>query len=256
LEKKVNKAIFITVRSGSTRLSQKCFLKINGVMNIARLIARLNKSKKKDVIVLCTTTLPEDDLLCTIAKNNKIFCYRGSIEDKLNRWYCACKKYNVEFFVTADGDDLLCEPELIDLAFKQYENNLSIDFIEGKNLICGSFTYGIKTTALKKVCEIKGTTDTEMIWPYFKDTNLFNIKELKGVPKIFKRPEIRMTLDYEEDLIFFKVIIESLEKEKKNFNLRDVINFLDKYPEVIKINQFLQEKFLVNQKVKTKLILK
>ena len=28
------------------------------------------------------------------------------------------KKFNIDFFITADGDDLFCSKELIDLAFK------------------------------------------------------------------------------------------------------------------------------------------
>lgn len=251
----MNQAIFITVRSDSKRLPQKCLLEINGLSNIARLISRLKRSKEPDIIVLCTTTLPEDNRLCEIAEDNGIFYYRGSIEDKLDRWNGACQKYNVEFFVTADGDDLLCEPELIDLAFKQYRNT-GADFIEGKGLICGAFTYAIKAAALKKVCEIKDTSDTEMMWVYFTDTGLFNVQELEDIPEIFKRPEIRMTLDYNEDLIFFKTIIECLENENKDFTLRDVVAFLDKNPQVIKINQFLQERFLANQKAKTKLVIK
>ncbi|MCX5706020.1 MAG: hypothetical protein NTZ92_08210 [Candidatus Omnitrophica bacterium] len=251
----MNKAIFITVRSGSKRLPQKCLLKINGKANIVRLITRLKMSKEADIIVLCTTTLPEDNRLCEIAENKGIFYYRGSIEDKLDRWNGACQKFDVEFFVTADGDDLLCEPELIDLAFNQYKNTVA-DFIEGKGLICGAFTYAIKAAALKKVCEIKNTSDTEMMWVYFTDTGLFNVQELQNIPEIFKRPEIRMTLDYDEDLVFFKTIIESLEKENKDFTLRDVVAFLDKNPQVIMINQFLQERFLANQKAKTKLVIK
>ena len=173
----------------------------------------------------------------------------------MSRWYGAAKKYNVEFFVTADGDDLFCEPELIDLAFKQYMEN-NADFIEGQNVPCGAFTYGIKTEALKKVCEIKGTADTEMMWTYFKDTNLFKCEKLKNIDVFYKRPEIRMTLDYPEDFKFFTTVINHFSRNKKYFNLRAIISYLDKHPEVIRINQHLQEIFLANQRKKTKLIIK
>jgi len=251
----MKKAIFITVRTGSTRLPKKCLLKIQGLTTIQHLIRRVKKSKLADIIILCTTELKEDDILCKIAKKEEIECFRGSVLDKLERWRGAAEKFNVEFFVTADGDDLFCEPELIDLAFKQYKKDKP-DFIEGEGLVCGAFTYGIKTKALKKVCEIKDTKDTEMMWVYFKNTNLFKCEELEGVNKIYKRPEIRVTMDYPDDFKFFKTVIENLWKIKKDFNLKDVIEYLDKNPKVIKINQYLQKKFKNNQKVKTKLILK
>lgn len=252
----MKKAIFITVRTTSTRLPKKCLLEVSGRKMIVHLIERLKRSKKAEIIVLCTTESKNDDILCDIAKNNGILFFRGSEEDKLARWLGAARKYAVENFVTADGDDIFCEPELIDLAFAQYEDTRA-DFIEGKELICGSFTYAIKTEALKKVCEIKDDDDTEMMWVYFTDTGLFKTEELKDVPPIFKRPEIRMTLDYEDDYKFFKTIIEHFVSEnKKDFNLRDVVDFLDKNPQVIKINQYLQERFLANQRKKTKLVLK
>ena len=69
------KAIFITVRTGSTRLPKKALLEINEKHTIVYLIDRIKKSSKKDLIVLCTTELPEDDVLCEIAEKNCI-CFR------------------------------------------------------------------------------------------------------------------------------------------------------------------------------------
>ena len=250
----MKKAIFITVRTGSTRLPKKCLLKIQGKPVIEHLIDRVKGSALKDAIVLCTTRLKEDDILCNIAEKNKIDYFRGPVEDKLARWLGAAERFRVDFFITADGDDIFCEPQLIDLAFRQYAQG-GADFIEAQGLVCGAFTYGIKTQALRKACEIKATTDTEMQWVYFKDTHLFKVQELKGIPAIYKRPEIRMTLDYPEDFDFFSAVFFGL-KKKKYFNLKDIILFLDKHPEVIKINQHLQKKFLDNQKRKTRLVVK
>src|SRR3989344_2521286 len=156
----MKKAIFITVRTGSSRLPQKALIKIDNVATIEHLIERIKHSQRKDGIVLCTTQEAADDILVEIAANHGIESFRGSTEDKLERWNGAAKKFGVEFFVTADGDDLFCEPELMDFAFDQYEIN-EPDFIagDGKGIIVGSFTYGIKASALEKVCKIKDTTD-------------------------------------------------------------------------------------------------
>ena len=105
-----------------------------------------------------------------IAESKKIKFFRGSEKDKLERWNKACIKFDVDFFVTADGDDLFCEPKFIDKAFNQFLDNNEIDFIHCPGIICGSFTYGIKSKALKKVCEIKNTDDTE------NDVDLFGYR--------------------------------------------------------------------------------
>lgn len=250
------KATFVTVRTSSTRLPQKCLKNLQGQAVIEFILRYLKKSKYAEKIIVCTTQRPEDEVLCQIATRCGADFFQGSEEDKLERWRGAAEKFGVEFFVTADGDDVFCEPELIDLAFEQYART-GADFIQASGLVCGAFTYGIKTSALQKVCEIKATDETEMMWVYFTDTGLFRVEELQGVPALFRRPEIRMTLDYADDFRFFDTIVKHFYGlGKRDFNLRDIIAYLDQNPGVVQINQYLQERFLQNQKAKTTLRLK
>ena len=252
-KEKMNKAIFITVRTGSKRLPNKALLKIKGTTVIEYLIRRLKSSKNADKIILCTTENEQDDVLIELARKNKILFFRGDERDKLDRWRGAAKKYNVEFFVTADGDDIFCEPELIDIAFKQFEDG-NCDFIEekpGQNLPVGAFTSGIKTSALEKVCSIKDSDDTEMMSVYFTELNMFNVEALKNIPVAFRRPDIRMTLDYKEDFDFFKTIIEAFLKDNKKLSLGNILCYLDEHPDIIEINQFRQKDYLANQKART-----
>ena len=52
-----------------------------------------------------------------------------------------------------------------------------------------------------------------------------------------------MTLDYDEDYIFFKNIIESLNE----YSFDNVLNYLENNPEIKKINYFLDEEWRINQ---------
>jgi spore coat polysaccharide biosynthesis protein SpsF len=249
----MNRAVFITVRTGSTRLPNKTLLEINGKKTIEYVIEIAKRCKKANFVVLCTTTNPNDDILEEIAKKHNIECFRGSEEDKLERWKGATEKFDVDYFVTADGDDLLCDPGLMDLEFEQYDKN-GADFIDcGEDILCGAVTYGIKTNALNKVCEIKDSENTEMMWTYFKDTGLFNV-EILECEKFFRRTDIRLTLDYPEDLEIFQKIFDHF--GETTFELRDVINYLDANQEIIKINQFRLKDWADVQKQKTKLVLK
>ena len=247
------KGILITVRSASTRLNNKCYKKIKGRTTIEYVIEQAKKSTRAQVIVLCTTELSEDDLLCEIASNNNIEYFRGSVTDKLERWNGACKKFNIEFFVTADGDDLFCDPELMDLAFAQYDRD-SADFIKSDEVVCGSFTYGIKNRALQKVCQIKDTTDTEMMWVYFTDTGMFKVEDLQSIPAHIKRKDVRMTLDYQEDFDFFKNVIDYF--DGIDYSMKDILVYLDANKSVIDINYFLENQWKQKQVNKTQLKLK
>jgi spore coat polysaccharide biosynthesis protein SpsF len=249
-------AIFITVRTGSTRLPNKALLQVDGRATIEYLIERCKKSQLAKKIILCTTTLNEDMALVELAKKHGIEFYQGSVEDKLDRWLQAARKFNVGCFVTADGDDLFCEPELMDMAFRQLHAT-GVDFVEGKDIVFGGFSFAMTTAALERVCEMKGTSNTEMMWVYFTETGKFKTAVLQDVPEIYRRPDIRATLDYQDDFKFFANVIQHFHKiGKPEFNLREIIAYLDKHPEVIQINRYLHQEWLDNQKAKTKLVLK
>ena len=248
-------AIFITVRTSSTRLPNKALLNFQGLPTIEYVIRRMKYSKKANQIILCTTQKKDDDILIEIAKRNNINYFRGSENDKLVRWKDAAIQFNIDFFVTADGDDLFCEPKLLDMAFDQYKRNNS-DFIQSKNIICGAFTYGIKVDALKKVCGIKDTDETEMMWVYFTDTGLFRVEELENVPDKFYRDDIRMTVDYQEDYDFFNAIAKKDDHTTSYLTLDKIVAILEKYPKLKEINYFRHKEWADNQDKKINLKLK
>jgi spore coat polysaccharide biosynthesis protein SpsF len=249
-------AVFITVRSDSSRLPHKAFLPILGKPTIEMVILRAKIVKNADTVVVCTTERAVDDAIVQIADKCGVEYYRGSLDDKLDRWRGAAEKFGIDRFVTMDGDDLFCDPELLETGIDQLRTNKA-DFIEAPDgLICGSFTYGIQVKALEKVCSIKGTSDTEMMWVYFKDTGLFKVATLNVNDPVFFNPDIRMTLDYKEDFAFFKAIFEHFGCVNNDTSLRDIVPYLKEHPEIVRLNAFRHQDWASNQQKKTKLILR
>ena len=252
----MNLGVFITCRNGSTRLPGKCNLNfIKKISYIEYIFQRTFKIKTKCKKVLCTTNKKADLELVKKAKKFKIDYFRGDAKDKLKRWKNAAKKFKINFFVTVDGDDPLFDPQLIDKAFKQYLVTRA-DFIEAKGLICGLFTYGISVAALNKVCKIKNSSDTEMMNVYFTDTGLFNCEQLKNIHRKFYRDDIRLTLDYPEDHIFFKTLAKNLISKKKFLETGEIINIINENPELLKINKHRIKEWKDKQLKKTALLLK
>ncbi|MDP3954716.1 MAG: hypothetical protein Q8Q06_04900 [bacterium] len=254
--KKPKFGLFITARTGSSRLPNKMLLPIAGKLVIEHDIDRACLAKKIDQVVICTSDQPEDADLANIARSAGANVYRGSLKDKLARWLGAADKFSLDYFVTFDGDDLFCDPELIDLAVDQMLEE-SLDFLKtDPRMRYGEFTHCIAVSALRKVCEIKDTDDTEMMWVYFTDTGLFKTGVLKVEDPIFFNGKVRMTLDYREDYEFFKRVFSELGVTTNNVPLRTILELIKAKPEIAEINWFRQEEFLDNQKNKTKLILK
>ena len=244
----MNKSIFITVRTGSTRLFNKSILKIKDKYTIEYVINSVKKSKHADKVILCTTRNSEDDILCEIAEKNKIEFYRGSELNKFKRWVGAAEKFNIDFFVTADGDDLFYDAGLADFVFEQFETDKA-DFINGRGLYID--IYGVKTTALLSVLgsihESKVETEPFELENWFDTSQLghqlYYIQTLQNVPEIYEK-KYRMTLDYKEDFTFFKRIIEDLDDV---FSFRDVLDYIENNKSVIDINYFREQDWKINQ---------
>ena len=237
-------AIFISVRTGSSRLPKKALYEIQGKTTIEYLIDRLKKSKYVEKVILCTTHLKEDDILCDIAKRNNIDFFRGSSSDKLSRWLGAMEKYNVDFFVNVDGDDIFFDAELADICFEQRKD---VDFIDGQGQY--NDVYGVSSHALNMVCESKQSNETEFIKPFFYDIKEYiNIQKIVNVPDKYKKRKMRLTLDYEEDFEFFKNVIEHFLDNSKEMKFEDVVKYIEENPEVSNINWHREQDWKENQK--------
>jgi spore coat polysaccharide biosynthesis protein SpsF (cytidylyltransferase family) len=248
----MKQAIYVSARTASTRLPNKSHLELyDGISLISHVLKRA-KLADADLVVLCTTCEPGDDSLVDIANNFGVEVYRGSTQDKLARWLGACDKFDVGAFVTMDGDDPFCDPSLASQAFTQLRG---CDFVESTQIVTGGFTYAINRDALLKVCEIKDSENTEMMWTYFKDTGLFKVEELIVLEKELLRGDIRLTLDYIEDLELFRLIFKIL-NAREDISLLEVVRLLANRDDLRMANFFRQGEFLENQAKKTELKLR
>jgi len=242
----VKSAVFITVRMKSSRLPRKALLEIKRKPVIEHLIDRLKLAKSPDLIVLCTSTHPDDTVLVDVARKNHVEYFRGSEDDKLDRYLRAAHRYDIDFIVVTEGDNIFYEPEIIDGIIDLYLRTKA-DYISCPGLPLGTAPHGIKVEALEKVCQTKSEKDTEVWGGYFTGGGLFKVEYLE-VPAELRRPEVRMTLDYPEDYEFIKAIFDRLYLPGKVFSLRDILSLLRDNPELMDINRNMQEAYMEHLK--------
>jgi len=240
-------AIFISVRNKSTRLPKKALLEIKGKTVIEHLIDRLKLAKLPDLIVLCTSTNPNDGVLVDIAKKNGINYFQGSEDDVLYRYLKAAEKFNVDFAVIALGDAIFCDPEYIDKTIEFFKKT-NADFIKIPGLPIGVFTYGLKVEAIRKACQIKDAADTEVWGGYFAESGIFDVRELKVEDEKLRHPEVRLVIDYPGDFELVKEIFNRLYKKGEAFTLREIMQLLKEHPELMEINRKCQELYKENLK--------
>jgi len=238
-------ACFITVRTSSSRLPGKALSLIRGKKVIEHVIDRVKLVKKADSIILCTSTDQSDDILETIANQNGIHCFRGSLKDKLARWLGAIEKFNVTYFVEVDADDVLCDPELMDLSITQMSEKPCDLLMVPPTLICGASAMCMSSEAIRRLCQIKDTEDTEY-WDFFFTNSgvSFNIRNLEVSNPAFHNPNIRLTLDYPEDLELFRKIFDEFDTDKNDIPMTKIVELFERKPELTHINLFRHQQYL------------
>ncbi len=233
----MNTAIFLSIREKATRFPKKVLKEIKGKTVTELLIERLKYSKEAGDIILTTSTHPDDKILVELAEKCEIKHFEGSEDDKLERYLAACEKYGIDFCVIVDGDDNLISTEYIDKVLETAKKEI-YDYIYVEGLPLGMNTSGMTYSALKKVCQLKADSNTEVWGGYFKDYKLFRVNCIKAADEV-TRPVYRLTLDYYEDFLVFESIFNAL-YDNKYIETKAVIDYLDKNPQVADLNKDAQ----------------
>lgn len=239
-------ALIITARVKSTRLPKKALLEIKGKKLIEHLIDRMKMAKLQDMMVLATSAHLDDAILAEIAEKNDIKVFRGSEADKLERYLAASKKFYFDHMIDVSVDNIFSDPDIVDRIIGEFRRD-DPDVVFCKGLPLGVSPIGLKISAVKKVCQMKDEGDTEAYSPYFFNSNIFNVRYLEAKPQV-RRPDIRLTIDYQEDLDLARKIFEELGETGNTFPLERIVALFEKKPELLEINRDAQRRYEENFK--------
>ena len=225
---------------GSSRLPGKVMLDLCGKSVIWHIIERVKKSEKIDEIIIATSINKENDTIREFCLENEVKCYSGEENDVLDRYYKAVQLmegYRDANIIRITADCPLIDPEIVDRVIDYHKikkadytsNCLEPTFPDG--LDCEIFTFEIleeiwKQAQLKSEREhvtlyIRNNSDRYRIANYKNDEDLSNL---------------RWTLDEAEDFKLINEIYEELYFDKEFFGMQDVMNLLQKRPELLEIN--------------------
>jgi spore coat polysaccharide biosynthesis protein SpsF len=227
-------AIFLSIRNKATRLPGKSFLPLAGRPLADQLLARLRHSREAHVVVITTSTHPDDAVFEEVASRSSVEVFRGSEDDKLDRYLAAARAFGVDLTAIVDGDDPLCDPGYIDRLLRAMRQS-GADFGSVRQLPVGVTSNVVRVDALEKVCRLKTEHDTEVWGGYFTETGLFKTCMLEADPA-HRDPSLRLTLDYPEDYDLIGRIYTALAPHRDDFTLDDVFEVLRGSPELRSIN--------------------
>ena len=114
----------IIARTSSRRLKQKVLQDVNGHKLIEYIVQKTKKARNIDTIYICTSTEPEDAVLCEIAEKNGVKSYQGSLKSVIDRMLSVAEIENADNLIRITGDNVFTDEVYIDLMLKYHiENN-------------------------------------------------------------------------------------------------------------------------------------
>ena len=204
----------IQARMGSTRLPGKTLKEVNGKTLIEIMLHRLDKCQKIDKIIVASSTEKNNDELEQHVKDLGHYCFRGSENDVLDRFYKAIEKEQYDYVVRLTADCPLIDPVLIDKVIqttitskKDYGSNISPGkehFPDGQDTEV--FKYKVLEDAWNKA---RLPSEREHVTPYIR-TNLNNIFSNFIYENDTNFNYIRMTVDTHEDFDAIELLVNEL----------------------------------------------
>ena len=216
----MNVLLVTQARIGSSRLPRKVLLEINDETLLGLHLKRVAKAQNVDAIVVATTEEDGSDLICDIAKSNGANCFKGSLDDVLDRFYQAAIPYSPDYIVRVTSDCPLIDPALIDQVIEKavegeydyYSNILVEDFPDGQDIEV------IKMSALTEAWnKASQKFEREHVTPFIRNNADFNGGKLFKSAD-FQAPEnynhVRMTVDEPADLEMMRWLVKELGTDK------------------------------------------
>lgn len=234
----------VQARLSSTRLPRKILRQLpynSGITVLEQVLRRLKRARQLDEIIVATTTEAQDSNIIPIADKQGAKWFRGSKEDVLARYYLASKENSLDIIVRITSDCPCIDPEIVDSVV---EKHLSTEADFTSNILNRTFPYGLDTEVLnfdsleKAHLQAKQAFEREHVCPYIYKSNpqMFKISPVEA-PERLHAPDIRITLDTEQDYALLCAVFDYLYPENEFFNTEDIIKLFRGKPWLKTINK-------------------
>jgi spore coat polysaccharide biosynthesis protein SpsF len=232
-------------RMGSSRMPGKTMAPLAGRPALAHVVDRLRLVSRLDGIVVATTGLTEDDVISDCAGDAAVPVYRGSADDVLARTLEAAQWVGAATIVRITADCPVIDPTVVETVITEFQRerpDFASNCLDGYSYPIGIAVEVFPVALLAAAArETTDPLDREHVTLFFeKHPERF---DLLGVapPGQQRRPDLRVTLDTQEDYKVISAVYDALYGRDPQFGLDAVIAFLDQHPEIVALNRHVRQ---------------
>ncbi|MEW6320983.1 MAG: NTP transferase domain-containing protein [Acidobacteriota bacterium] len=198
--------VVLQCRMGSRRLPGKALSDVCGRSLLARCIDRLRLAAVAPVLV-ATTTGAEDDAVVAEARRLGVDVYRGARDHVLERFVMAARRYGARLLVRATADNPAVDidaPGRVLTAARAH----GADHVTEQGLPYGAAVEAVSVAALETALTFsRDAYDHEHVTPFIiRRPERFRVVPVVA-PEGLRRPELRLTVDTREDLLFMRQVL-------------------------------------------------
>lgn len=225
----------------SRRLPGKVLRPLLGTPMLLRQVERIRRATKLDALAIATSTDHSDDALEQVCAENGLSCFRGALDDVLDRFYRIAQERRPHYVIRLTGDCPVADPAVIDAVVRyavsgEYDyasNTLRPTFPDGLDVEV--FTLKSLETAWR---EARLPSQREHVTPFIhQQPERFRVGNYAGPRDL---SHLRWTVDEAADFELIRHIYEALYPVKPDFNTDDVLALLAQRPELAQINASLK----------------
>ena len=227
----------LQARFSSSRLPGKVLKPLLGQPMLGRQIERLGRCKGFDKLTVATSTDRSDDAIEQFCRQTGLACFRGSLNDVLDRFYQAALPYAPEHVVRLTGDCPLIDPELVD---RIVEFHLARGDDYTSNTIDPTFPDGLDVEVFR--FEALRLAWQEAVLPSAREhvtihlythPDTFRLGIYRSATDL---SNLRWTVDEVDDFAMVETVYSALYPVNPCFSTGDILAFLAKTPELLACN--------------------
>ncbi len=226
----------LQARMSSTRLPGKVLLPICGKPMIMLQVERIRRARHIDRLIVATSSQTDDAPLAEACQAADVECFRGDLDDVLDRFRQAARPLAPDHVVRLTGDCPLTDAAVIDavidfhLAGRHDYTSNALEPTWPDGLDVEIFRHELLETAWQRASL---PSEREHVTPYMYNGGRYRIAHCRNDKDL---SALRWTVDEPEDLAFVTAVFERLYENNPAFAMADVLALLQRFPELGRIN--------------------
>jgi spore coat polysaccharide biosynthesis protein SpsF len=220
----------LQARFSSSRLPGKVLKPILGKPMLALQVERIKRSRLIDRLIVATSDRDDDIAIEMLCADLDVQCFRGSLEDVLDRFYRAVDSISPRHVVRLTGDCPLCDPCLID-SLVEFHVGGGYDY--SSNTIIPTYPDGLDVEVFRFEClrvayeEGIKPSHREHVTPFiYQQPQRFKIGSYRGQSDL---SHLRWTVDEQIDFDLIADIYGALYLNNPEFSTEDILSLLESH---------------------------